>query len=296
MILVYTNSENETNEYIKNLSIIDTNNTYISSYAKHNYDEINIIIAWNAPENFFQHYLNVEHIFTLGAGTDKFENRNDIKKATPIHRLKDGGMAEQIIDYVNGALLHFRNGIDIYSSQKTKKIWLKANKIYAKDMTICILGLGILGAKVAVELVSKGYKVKGWSRNKKDIYGCTCYSGSSSLEECLSESNVLISLLPINNDTRNIINSRSLSLLNKGSLLINVGRGLVINEEDCLSALSSGQLRFAFFDVFKFEPLPESSQMWNHPNIIITPHIAGLTDMSKACLEITENISNITRV
>ena len=101
--------------------------------------------------------------------------------------------------------------------------------------------------------------------------------------------NVVISLLPHTNETLGILNGSFFNAMPDASYLINVGRGTQLNEEDLIKAMHTGKIKTAFLDVFQQEPLHPTHPFWDHPQIIITPHIASITDPFNAAKIIAEN-------
>jgi len=102
------------------------------------------------------------------------------------------------------------------------------------------------------------------------------------LPQFLAQSDYLVCVLPLTEETRGIIDAKLLAQLPKGAWVINVARGAHLIEEDLIAALDSGHLAGAVLDVFQAEPLPDNSPIWQHPKITATPHVAGITDAQAA--------------
>ena len=105
----------------------------------------------------------------------------------------------------------------------------------------------------------------------------------------------LVCLLPLTEETKHIVNLSIFQQLNKGAFFINVARGAVLHENDLLEALELGLISEVFLDVFEKEPLPESHPFWSHSKISITPHVASLTDLDRACKQLAENYIRLKR-
>jgi glyoxylate/hydroxypyruvate reductase A len=145
------------------------------------------------------------------------------------------------------------------------------------------MGLGTLGLDAAAALAGLGFRVAGWSASAKQIEGIESYHGGDGFEPFLKRTSILVCLLPLTPQTRHIINRRTLSMLDStgplgAPVLINAGRGALQNEADILACLNDGTLGAATLDVFEAEPLPADSPLWQHPNVIVTPHNAADTD------------------
>ena len=139
------------------------------------------------------------------------------------------------------------------------------------------MGLGEIGLACAEALHRLEFDLIGWSRTKKEILNVGCFYGDESLKAFLSQSTILICLLPLTPETAGILNESTLAAMPAGSYLINVGRGGHLVEEDLLDALNTGHIAGATLDVFRDEPLRKDHPFWHHPNVTVTPHIAALT-------------------
>ena len=118
--------------------------------------------------------------------------------------------------------------------------------------------------------------------------GIRCVSGNEGLKYLLCSSDYVASILPSTPETENLFNLDKFKLMKPGCMLINVGRGTLIVEEDLVAALDQGCLGHAVLDVCQQEPLPEDSPMWHHPGITITPHVSGW-DLDDGLRVVTEN-------
>jgi glyoxylate/hydroxypyruvate reductase A len=135
-----------------------------------------------------------------------------------------------------------------------------------------------------------GFEVGLWSRREKSVDGLGGYVGSAGLPVLLGRSEILVCLLPLTAETEGILNARTFALLPKGAGLINAARGGHLVDEHLIPAIDSGQLSAAALDVFREEPLPPGHPFWRHPRILVTPHIAGITNPKTAAPIILDNI------
>jgi glyoxylate/hydroxypyruvate reductase A len=146
------------------------------------------------------------------------------------------------------------------------------------ETRVGIFGIGEIGTVVANHLLPLGFAVNGWSRTPKDVRGVRNFAGAEMRSAFLAESDILVCLLPLTEETRGIMNAALFARLPKGAFVINVARGGHLVDEDLIAALDSGHLSGAALDVFHIEPLPPSSPLWRHPKIAVTPHIAAISD------------------
>ena len=161
--------------------------------------------------------------------------------------------------------------------------------------TVGVMGLGEMGGTVATRLAEFGYSVRGWSRSKHEIENVLSFAGHDTLPTFLSGCDVLVSVLPLTESTRGILNATTLAQLPRGAFLVNAGRGGHLVDADVVAALDSGQLGGALLDVFHDEPLPNGDAYWSHPNVIVTPHIAATTPIKDACAQIVAKITALAR-
>lgn len=260
-------------------------------------DQISAAIVWMPPKHFFDNVPNLTHVFSLSAGVDYLLTHPGIPDAAVIHRLRDAGMAEQMAEYVLYGVLHAQRCFHDLQVTQAAKVW--ADKLHVKsaqDMHVGLLGAGALGSKVAQRLAMNGYPVRCWSRTARDFApGITGMHGQDALQEFLSVCNVLVCLLPLTDTTRGILDTRLFERLPQGAYLINPGRGAHLIEQDLFDALDNGQLSGALLDVFDTEPLPAEHLFWQHPRIIVTPHVAAKTRVSESVKQMMLSISAIER-
>jgi glyoxylate/hydroxypyruvate reductase A len=160
----------------------------------------------------------------------------------------------------------------------------------APERRVTVLGLGALGQACARMLVQLGFPVTGWSRRPKDIPGITCLSGDDGLEQALRAADILVLLLPLTDETENLLDTLTLALLPEGAMIVNPGRGPLIDDDALMTALDRGHVAHATLDVFRQEPLPRDHPFWAHPQVTVTPHIASETRPETAAQVIAENI------
>lgn len=261
------------------------------------YSEIDAAIAWLPPDDFFDKLNKLTHIYALAAGVDHLLDHPKLPENVKVVRLRDAGMGEQMAEYALYGTLHAqRRMVDFRQAQHNQQ-W--QNDISAKPAALTrvgILGAGALGTLVADRLAINGYPVTCWSRtarSQSDNFH-TMY-GQSALPKFLLQSDVLICLLPLTDDTAGILSSKLFEQLPKGAFLINPGRGGHLVDNDLIEALNSGQLSGALLDVFHHEPLVKNHPFWTHPGIVITPHVAAKSVPGKSADQIIESIRCVER-
>jgi glyoxylate/hydroxypyruvate reductase A len=204
-------------------------------------------------------------------------------------------MSVQMAEYVCHAVIrHFRE-FDGYEADVSQGKWSFRKPHNRADFPVGVLGLGVLGERVAQSLRVFEFPVHGWSRSPKTLEGVVCHSGPDRLDSFLGQCRVLVNLLPLTPETSEILNRRTLSLLKPGGYLINVARGAHLVETDLIELLDNGHLAGATLDVFRTEPLPVDHPFWQHPKIVITPHTSARTLRSESIAQIAGKIAAMER-
>lgn len=206
-------------------------------------------------------------------------------------RLIDPKLSETMAEAVLAWCLYLHRDMPCYAKQQKDKQWLQHLRVPAGERRIGILGLGELGQASAKQLHINGFKVMGWSRTVKSIENISCYSGERGLDEMVAQSDILVCLLPLTSATKGMINKSLLNRLPAGSEIINFARGGIINTQDLLEALDAKHINHAVLDVFEHEPLNAESELWQHPDITVLPHISAPTNIKSASDIVAKNIS-----
>ncbi len=139
------------------------------------------------------------------------------------------------------------------------------------------------------------FPVLGWSRTARQIDGVSCFAGASGFDSFLASTQVLVCLLPLTPETRDILNAVNLKKLRPGAYVVNVARGAHLVDDDLIALLDSGQLSGATLDVFRTEPLPAAHAFWKHPKITLTPHTSARTLRDESIAQIAGKILALER-
>lgn len=252
--------------------------------------EVRYALVWKPPHGMLASFPKLKAILSLGAGVDALFLDATLPRTVPILRLVDAGLRGQMTEYGLYAVLYFHRDMPHYLAAQLAGRWAPLAAVPAAQRTVGVMGLGVLGADLARMLVALGFRVLGWSRNGRALDGVEVHSGEGGLREMLSRSEILVNLLPLIPQTRNILNARTFAQLPRGAAVINLARGGHLVEADLLAALDSGHLRGAMLDVFEHEPLPEGHAFWRHPKVVFTPHISAQAVTALAEGQIVENI------
>jgi glyoxylate/hydroxypyruvate reductase A len=249
-------------------------------------------VVWAPPQTLLDQQPQLKALFNIGAGVDGL-----LKLRLPPHvlvvRLDDAGMSVQMAEYVcHAAIRHFRE-FDGYEADVRQGRWSYRKPRNRAEFPIGVMGLGVLGSRVAQALRLFEFPVNGWSRTPRALEGVRTYAGAAQFDEFLAASRVLVNLLPLTHDTQDILSRNTLSRLLPGGYLINVARGAHLVDEDLLALLDEGHLSGATLDVFRTEPLPAAHPFWTHPKITVTPHTSARTLRDESIAQIAGKILSL---
>lgn len=254
-------------------------------------------LVWKPPPAMLQERRDLKCIFNLGAGVDAILQLADALPAgVPVVRLEDAGMADQMAEYVTHAVLRYYRRFDAFDAQARAGEWNRnVQPLPKEDFRIGILGLGVLGSRIAEALTPFGFPLSGWSRSRKTLPGVSCHAGEGELDAFLRAARVLVCVLPLTPETAGILNRTNLAKLRSGAYVVNIARGAHLVDEDLLALIVEGQIAGATLDVFRTEPLPAEHPFWQEPRITLTPHIAALTLRDESIRQIAAKIRAIMR-
>jgi glyoxylate/hydroxypyruvate reductase A len=246
-----------------------------------------IVYAPGSAVQDFTPFTRARAVLNLWAGVEKITGNPTLH--IPLARMVDHGLTQGMVEWVTGHVLRHHLGMDAHILHQDG-VWRPEVPPLAHDRRVSVLGLGALGAACARMLASLGFATTGWSRRPKQIDGVRCLSGEDGLQQALACADILVLLLPLTPETETLLDARRLALLPQGAVIVNPGRGPLIDDAALLAALDSGHLGHATLDVFRVEPLPADHPFWAHPRVTVTPHIASETRPETAAQVIAENI------
>jgi glyoxylate/hydroxypyruvate reductase A len=205
-------------------------------------------------------------------------------------RMAEPGVVAGMVEYATMSVLALHRDLPTYIRQQREGRWA-AHRVYpASKRRVGVLGLGVLGCAVLDQLRTLGFQLAGWSRTRRQIDGVACYAGREELPAMLAGTDILVCLLPLTQETRGILDAKLFQHLPRGASLVHVGRGAHLDHQALLDALESGGLSSAVVDVTDSEPLPAGHPFWAHPKILLTPHIASMTQPETAVEQVLDNI------
>ncbi len=227
----------------------------------------------------------------LGVGLDNIDMDLCKEKGITVYPAV-GANAQAVAEYVIATAFILLRGAFLASSQVVDGSWPRnklSNGLEVSGKTLGLVGFGGIGRLTASLARGLGMKIVAYDPMIAEDSSVWKETGASSLslEDLLRQSDVISLHVPLTNDTRHLINAEQLALMKAQAVLINTSRGGIVDEQALVSALKAGKLRGAALDVFEDEPVKAGNSLPDMPNLILTPHIAGLTE------EANERVSGV---
>jgi phosphoglycerate dehydrogenase-like enzyme len=273
------------------------------------------VVCWDRPEDFARGIAEIEYLFALapprghwaraerlrliqalGAGVDHLLPAVGLSQRVVIANQR-GMSAAPMAEFALALVLALVKQLPFFVAAQRERAWRRRLPDRVEGKTLGILGLGAIGLALAERAHPLGMRVIGTQRMPKPHPAVARVEPQSGTARVLAESDVVVILLPLTEETRGSLSARELASLRPGAYLVNLARGGIVDESALVAALRDGRLAGAAFDVFATEPLPAESPLWDAPNLWITPHTAGgfpdLLDVSVGLF--AENVARLER-
>ncbi|MBM3481823.1 MAG: glyoxylate/hydroxypyruvate reductase A [Alphaproteobacteria bacterium] len=258
-------------------------------------EDIEVALVWRPPRESLLNLPNLKLIASLGAGVDHLLRDTLLPKGVPVTRFVDDDLTAMMTEYAVLHVLACHRRLPEYLDLQRRLEWRELPQPLARERRVGILGLGVLGGATARKLAEFGFQVAGYSRSPRSVPGVETFHGADGLKRILARSEILVCLLPLTPETEAILNKETLGALPKGAALINLGRGGHLVEPDLAALMESGHLSAAVLDVFRKEPLPLESPFWRHPRVIVTPHVASITNPESGARKVVANLERVRK-
>lgn len=257
-----------------------------------NPSQVEVALVWYHPKGELNRFPNLKLISSMGAGVDHILSDITIPSHIPITRIVDELLANSMDRYVLSCVLHYHRQFFRFDKQKANKNWdMSSPEI---PVSVGIFGVGALGISASNKLHQLGFDVCGLATSARLHDGIKVF-GLSELDAFVGSINMLVCLLPLTKETEGILNKDLFAKMKRGSALVNAARGKHLVEEDLLWAMDEGIISAAYLDVFQVEPLPREHAFWSRENILITPHIASVTNPEATVPLVMENIYRLRK-
>lgn len=236
--------------------------------------ETEVLLSWGFPADLFSRMPKLRWVQSLGAGVEDLVAAPQLPAGVLVTRVVDqfGG---PIAEYVFAELLARVRALDRTRAMQNRREWDHFIAGTLAGQTIGVAGLGSIGGEIVRKALAFDMTVYGLSRSERHADTVHCHFTPHAWPEFVSDLDVLVLTLPLTPETRNVVNSSILQAMRSDALLVNVGRGKLVVEDDLIQALNDRQIGGAILDVFEQEPLPPESPLWTLPSVTVTPHISG---------------------
>jgi phosphoglycerate dehydrogenase-like enzyme len=235
-----------------------------------------VVLTSRFPTDLLEAAPNLRWIQALSAGVDGYD-RDALAEAGVALTNASGVHAEPMGEQVLGYLLAFERGIHRGICQQHRGVWERYEGGELRGKTLGIVGVGAIGTRVAELGRALGMDVLGIKRTPEAVDAVGEMFGPEDLHEVLNRADYAVVSCPLTDETEGMIGRAELGTMGAESVLVNVGRGAIVDEDALERALQQGRIGGAALDVFEEEPLPAESPLWDLSNVIVTPHMAGST-------------------
>jgi phosphoglycerate dehydrogenase-like enzyme len=237
-----------------------------------------LVTLFNPPDaKMIRLASKLRWIQALTAGVD-FLPLKEIKKQNIILTSGRGIHKIYITEYAIAAMINLARNFHLVFRNQLKGKWDRSvSQDEIHGCTVGILGLGSIGQEIARKASMLGMRVIGVKYNPCPLQGVDHVYGPMEMKKVFKQSDYIINLLPDTPNTRGLIDKTMFASMKKSASFINLGRGSTVNQADLIDALQTKMIRALVSDVYEKEPLPEESPFWALENVILTPHIAGVS-------------------
>jgi len=211
----------------------------------------------------------------------------------PLGKVEPPGGDPMMTEYVVMHVLRFHRDMPAYQAAQANREWRRVTITRPEQRRIGFLGFGMMARAPALVLKSLGFPVTAWVRSPREAAEVPIFHGGDQLEPFLNRTDIAVCLLPLTRETEGIFCARTFAMMPRGAMLVNVGRGKHVVDEDLIAALDSGQLAYAALDALWPEPLPPVSPLWLHPKVTVMPHVARRPTVAQLATEMVANIKSL---
>lgn len=235
-----------------------------------------IMVGWNVPREVVQHASRLRWIHSTAAGVDQLLFPEVLDREILV--TTSSGIHHVLVEHVFAVLLAFSRRLHVAIRNQLQHRWERSPRTIGDELagqTLGILGLGRIGTELARLAQAFGMRVIGTKRTPGPVPGVERVLPPERLPDVLREADAIVIALPLTPDTKGLIGEPELRMMKPTAVLINVGRGPIVQEAPLVRALREGWIGGAGLDVFEQEPLPPDSPFYGLENVIVTPHVSG---------------------
>jgi phosphoglycerate dehydrogenase-like enzyme len=258
--------------------------------------EVRVLLCSRAPRVEWSRARALRLLQLMGSGTDLLWPASGLPPAAFIANAR-GIHLPEMRDHALAMMLAFARRLPTFLERQRERAWRAEPVGSIAGKTVGILGLGEVGRALGLACHALGMRVVDLRFDARPTEGADEVFGPDGLDRVLGVADYVVVLLPLTPGTRGLLNARALGVVRRGAFFVHMSRGGIVDEEALVAALRTGALAGAAVDVFDEEPLPSTSPLWTAPNLILTPHIAGLVPeyVERAVRLFLENIELVER-
>jgi glyoxylate/hydroxypyruvate reductase A len=256
--------------------------------------EADILFAWRFPPELYALARRLRWVQCMGAGVEDILSAPGLGPEVSVTRVVDQ-FGPSIAEYVFAELLARVRRLDETRALQRARLWrpFVADRLAGRRMGVA--GLGSIGRELVRKARAFDMAVDGLSRTGQHAHLVDRHFGPDAWLAFVAELDVLVLTLPLTDATRGVVDVRVLGAMRPGSLLVNVGRGALVREEDLVRALAAGRPGGAILDVFEREPLDPASPLWEMAGVTVTPHVSGPSRTREVAAFFAENLARYRR-
>ncbi|WP_270328089.1 phosphoglycerate dehydrogenase [Enterococcus malodoratus] len=266
-------------EFIEKIQTLAPDYQIKTELTEDDLPSVEISVGW--PKKFSEQLLSSDQlkwVQSISAGVD-YLPLNDFSKREVLLSNGSGIHVLSISEHIIGVLLGYYRGLNESVKKQEQKVWAQESIHYDQlsGKNLLVVGTGHIGQQLSKSICSLGVNVYGINTTGHPAEGFVETYSIKNMAKIVPEMDIVVGILPGTHETYHIFNSDIFGKMKKTGIFINVGRGDTVHTKELISALEEKQFAFAALDVFEEEPLPENNPLWTFDNVLITPHISGMT-------------------
>ncbi len=240
-----------------------------------------VLLSFAVPEEAIRRAERLRWVHFASAGVEKSLSPALREKSIKLSCSR-GIHASAIAEYVMMQTLAFAKNLRRAYHFQDKRQWrfeeLLGGMFDLEGKTLTVIGLGSIGRRVAKLAQAFDMRVIGTVNNPRKIRFVDKVYPPAKLSECLKRADIIVLSVPLTEKTRHLLGAEQFTLMKQNALLVNIGRGKLVDERALIEALKAGRIAGAALDVFETEPLPADSPLWDMANVSVTPHYSGMAE------------------
>jgi phosphoglycerate dehydrogenase-like enzyme len=241
-------------------------------------EKADILFTFNISDKLFKKAQNLKWIQALTTGVDSIINLPSFRKEVLLTSAR-GIHGPQMSEMAILLMLALNRNLQKVIRNQDQRAWERWPGKLLYNKNVGILGVGTIGEEIARKCKVFGMTVFGIDIVKRKIDSIDFFYGPEELLQVIKEVDYFIIVVPSTPQTKKMIGAEALSSMKPTAFLINIGRGDIVDEEALIHALKTGKIAGAALDTFWEEPLPKDNPLWDMENVIITPHVGGMSDI-----------------